>query len=138
MKAKHNIIITLIICIMVLTGSTTAFAQHDERKFRIARIEIYPAYLDEYKTALAEHVKTAVHVEPGVLALQAVYDKAHPAQVTVFEVYASDSAYQAHLKTPHFLKYKNGTMKMVKSLQLIEVAPIAIAIKPEMIINNQQ
>jgi quinol monooxygenase YgiN len=109
----------------------------ENRKVRIAKIEIYPAYLEAYKAALAEHARTAVREEPGVLALQAVSDKAHPTQVTVFEIYASDSAYQAHLKTPHFLKYKNGTLKMVKSLELLEVAPIAVEIKPELIQNKE-
>jgi alkylhydroperoxidase/carboxymuconolactone decarboxylase family protein YurZ/quinol monooxygenase YgiN len=108
-----------------------------DKKVRIAKIEVYPAYLEAYKAALAEHAKTAVREERGVLALQAVYDKVHPTQVTVFEVYASDSAYQAHLKTPHFLKYKSGTLKMVKSLELAEVAPIAMEIKPELIQNKE-
>ena len=118
---------------MLIVGSVQALAQQGNRKVRIAKIEIYPAYLEAYKAALAEHAKTAVRVEPGVLALQAVYDRARPTQVTVFEVYASDSAYEAHLKAPHFLKYKSGTLKMVKSLELIEVAPIAMEIKPELI-----
>lgn len=116
---------------------TTASAQQDNKKVRIARIEIYPAFLDEYKAALAEHAKAAMREEPGVLALQAVYDKAHPTQITVFEVYASEDAYQAHLKTPHFLKYKSGTLKMVKSLELVDVMPIAIEIKPELIQNKE-
>jgi len=107
----------------------TANAQHNDRKFRIAKIEVYPQYLDEYKAALAEHAKDAALLEPGVLALQAVYDKSNPRNVTVFEVYASEEAYQIHLKTKHFLKYKNGTLKMVKSLDLVEVAPIGIEIK---------
>lgn len=121
---------------MLTVGLNSAAAQQGERKVRIARIEIYPAYLDEYKLALAEHAKNAVRVEPGVLALQAVYDKANPTKVTVFEIYANEEAYQAHLKTPHFLKYKNGTLKMVKSLELIEVAPIAIEIRPALIENK--
>lgn len=124
--------------VLLAFDKTNASAQQDNRKVRIANIQIDPAYLDEYKAALAEHAKIAVRVEPGVLALQAVYDKAHPTKVTVFEVYASEEAYQLHLKTPHFLKYKNGTLKMVKSLELIEVAPIAIEIKPELIRNNTQ
>jgi quinol monooxygenase YgiN len=99
-------------------------------KVRIAKIEVHAANLDEYRQALAEHAKIAVKVEPGVLALNAVYDKDHPTMVTVFEIYASEDAYQAHLKTSHFLKYKNGTLKMVKSLQLIEVQPIALEYKP--------
>jgi quinol monooxygenase YgiN len=133
MKALHPFITIIIFSITMLTiNSIKVSAQQNERKVRIAKIEIYPAYLDEYRAALAEHAKIAVRVEPGVLALQAVYDKAHPTQVTVFEVYASEAAYQEHLKTPHFLKYKSGTLKMVKSLELVEVAPIAIEIKPEL------
>lgn len=130
MKATHTIFISLILIVMLTVGNKTVSAQQDNRKVRIARIDIYPAFLTEYKAALAEHAKTAVRVEPGVLALQAVYDKAHPTQVTVFEVYASDSAYLSHLKTAHFLKYKNSTLQMVKSLELVEVVPIAIEIKP--------
>jgi quinol monooxygenase YgiN len=137
MKTKLLIVTSFIFIIMVTIVSAQTLAQQDNRKFRIAKIEIYPAYLNEYKAALAEHAKTAVQVEPGVLALQAVYDKVNPTMVTVFEVYASEEAYQAHLKAPHFLKYKNGTLKMVKSLELIEVAPITIEIKPELMRNNK-
>jgi quinol monooxygenase YgiN len=134
MKTKFTNLLTIALIMVLLTfDKTNATAQQDHRKVRIANIQIDSAYIDEYKAALAEHAKTAVRVEPGVLALQAVYDKAHPTKVTVFEVYASEEAYQLHLKTPHFLKYKNGTLKMVKSLELVEVAPIAIEIKPELI-----
>jgi quinol monooxygenase YgiN len=137
MKTKLLIVTPFIFIIMITMVSAQTLAQQDNRKFRIAKIEVYPAYLNEYKAALAEHAKTAVQVEPGVLALQAVYDKVNPTMVTVFEVYASEEAYQAHLKAPHFLKYKNGTLKMVKSLELIEVAPITIDIKPELMRNNK-
>lgn len=137
MKATRSAIVSYILSVMMLTiGDSKAFAQQEGRKFRIAKIEIYPAYLDDYRAALAEHAKTAVRIEPGVIALQAVYDKVHPARVTVFEVYASEEAYQAHLKAPHFLKYKSKTLKMVKSLELAEAAPIAIEIKPELIKGN--
>jgi len=114
-------------------GHTAASAQQLPQKVRIAKIEIFPQYLEVYKAALAEHAKIAVKIEPGVLALQAVFDKAQPTHVTVFEIYASEDAYQLHLKTPHFLTYKNGTLKMVKSLQLVEVEPIALEIKQELL-----
>jgi len=139
MKKRNSISTVLMICITILiAGYHQATAQQSDRKVRIARLEIYPEYLEAYNAALPEHAKTAVRTEPGVLALQAVYDKAHPAQVTVLEIYASENAYQAHLKAPHFLKYKNDTLKMVKSLELIETEPIAIEIKPEMSVNNDQ
>ncbi len=136
MKTNFSIIACFLILVMLIAGYKSASAQPDNRKVRIAKIEIHPAYLEAYRAALAEHAKTAVKVEPGVLALQAVYDKIHPTQVTVFEVYASEAAYQAHLKTAHFLTYKNGTLNMVKSLELIEVVPVAIEIKPELMNNK--
>jgi quinol monooxygenase YgiN len=137
MKTKYVLIRSLIFSIIIFTmGITKAFAQQDNRKVRIAKIEIYPSFLNEYKTALAEHAKIAVRLEPGVLALQAVFDKKKPELITVFEVYASEEAYQLHLKTPHFLKYKSGTLKMVKSLELEEVSPIAMEIKAELLANK--
>ena len=39
-------------------------------------------------------------------------------------MYKDNNAYQAHLKTPHFLKYKTSTLKMVKSLKLIDMDTI--------------
>ncbi|HTN36610.1 MAG TPA: antibiotic biosynthesis monooxygenase family protein [Arachidicoccus sp.] len=137
MSAKQSILVLFTFTKMILTNMVMAQAQPESRKFRIARIEIYPEYLEEYKMALAEHATVAVQVEPGVLSLQAVYDKSRPTSVTVFEVYANEAAYQAHLKTAHFLKYKHGTLKMVKSLELVEVVPIAIAIKPELMNHNK-
>ena len=126
---KKNFI--LLIFLLVLGCINKTFAQQNKLKVRIAKIEVDSSSLDAYKAALAEHAKTAVSAEPGVLALNAVYDKDHPTHVTVFEIYASDSAYQVHIKTPHFLKYKSTTKAMVKSLELIDVTPIELAINPD-------
>jgi 4-carboxymuconolactone decarboxylase len=96
----------------------------------MAKIIIDSAQLENYRAALKEGIETAVRVEPGVLTLFAVYEKDNPTHVTVLEVYASKEAYQSHLQTPHFKKYKNTTKDMVKSLELIDVAPIGLASKP--------
>jgi 4-carboxymuconolactone decarboxylase len=56
--------------------------------------------------------------------LYAVAEKERPNHITILEIYASEEAYQKHIQTPHFLKYKNGTKDMVKSLELIEVDPL--------------
>ena len=100
MKRFHLTIAAFVVSIFLLTlTNTTAMAQQDQRKFRIAKIEVESAYLEPYKAALAENAKASIEQEPGVLMLQAVFDKAHPTRVTVFEVYAGEDAYQAHLKT---------------------------------------
>ena len=45
-------------------------------------------------------------------------------QIRILEIYASDEAYQQHLKTPHFQKYKQGTLHMVKDLKLPTMKPL--------------
>src|SRR5579875_1959836 len=64
---------------------------------------------EHYKAALRERIEAAVRLEPGVLTLYAMSVKDHPEQIRVLEVYASPAAYQAHLETPHFKKYKSTT-----------------------------
>lgn len=105
---------------------SNASAQLNNPYVRIAKIVIDSAQIDSYKIALKEHAETAVRVEPGVISLYAVYDKDRPTHVTVFEIYASRQAYEIHIKTPHFLKYKSTTSGMVKQLELTDVIPIAL------------
>jgi quinol monooxygenase YgiN len=47
----------------------------------------------------------------------------------IFEMYADVAAYEAHLQTPHFRKYKTVTQGMVKSLVLVETDPIVLGAK---------
>jgi 4-carboxymuconolactone decarboxylase len=106
-------------------------AQRQEPYVRIARILADTAQLENYKAALKEGIETAVRVEAGVLRMYAVYDKDKPTHITVFETYASKEAYESHIQTPHFKKYKTGTLPMVKSLELIDVVPIAFEAKKQ-------
>jgi quinol monooxygenase YgiN len=93
---------------------------------RIAELEIDPAHLGAYTTALKKEISTSIRLEPGVLALYAVTVKDHPDQIRIFEMYANEAAYEAHLQSPHFKKYKSETQGMVKSLKLTETSPILL------------
>ena len=118
----------LSLCLIGVYGSVIAMQKQDPI-VRLAELEIDPAQLDAYKTALKEEIKTAIRVEPGVLTLYAVAEKENPARIRIFETYASEEAYRAHLETPHFKKYKVGTQAMVKSLKLVETTPILLGAK---------
>ncbi len=96
---------------------------------RIAEIEIDPQQLEAYKAILAEEQEASVRLEPGVLMLHSVAIGDAPTQIRLLEVYASRAAYEAHLKAPHFIKYKTATEKMVKSLKLVPVSPILLCAK---------
>ncbi len=100
------------------------------RIVRLAELEINPAQLQDYKVALREEIETSIRVEPGVLTLYAVSVKGHPDQIRLFETYRSSAAYQAHLQSAHFMRYKTRTQGMVKSLTLVETDPILLGAKP--------
>ncbi|MBO2012198.1 putative quinol monooxygenase [Hymenobacter negativus] len=113
--------------LLTLMASGGAAAQVSPQVVHLAKLEIYPEQLENYKAALKEHTETALRVEPGVLTLYPMADAKQPTHITVLEIYASQAAYQAHLKSPHFLKYKTSTLKMVKSLELIDTVPLVPA-----------
>ena len=91
---------------------------------RLSKITVDPAQIDAYNAFLKEEIEASMRLEPGVLTLYAIAEKEAPHQVTILEIYADQTAYESHLKTPHFQKYKQGTLSMVKELELIDVEPL--------------
>ena len=100
-----------------------------EKIVRMAELEIDPAQLEDYLVLLTEEIEASVEKEPGVLMLHAVSVKDAPEKVRILEVYANRQAYEAHIQTPHFLKYKTATAGMVRSLNLVDANPIALSAK---------
>lgn len=96
---------------------------------RIAELEVDPARAGAYAALLREEVEASVAREPGVIALQAVTLRGRPDLVRILEVYADRTAYDAHLRSPHFLRYKAATEGMVLSLRLLEADPLAMRAK---------
>ncbi|MBQ8456524.1 MAG: antibiotic biosynthesis monooxygenase [Prevotella sp.] len=91
---------------------------------RLAEIEVYPEYLQEYLKFANEVDRLSVEREPGVICLFPMQSAEDSTQIRILEIYASEDAYQSHIKTEHFLKYKQGTMHMVKSLKLPTMQPL--------------
>jgi quinol monooxygenase YgiN len=101
------------------------YAQEENKQMvRLAKLVIDSAQLGNYNAFLKEEIEASVKNEPGVLTLYAVAEKKKPTHITILEIYASEAAYKKHVQTSHFLKYKNGTKDMVKSLELIETIPL--------------
>ena len=103
----------------------TATAQVTTKMYRIAKIKVDPNQLELYQVALKEQMNAAIQLEPGVLSYTVVADKKDASSITIFEVYASLEAYQSHIATPHFKKYKETVKDMVLSLELIDTELVA-------------
>src|SRR5688572_11606454 len=102
--------LVFVVSMLPLFLSRQAFADETQKQMvRLAKLEIHPEHLDAYKAALKEEIEASIRIEPGVLALRAVSEKENPTRITIMEIYAGVDAYKAHIKSPHFQKYKVGT-----------------------------
>lgn len=123
----HDRIITLAFILLLSCGKIQA--QEPKPYIRIARITVDSIQLTTYLQFVREGIETALKAEPGVLSMYAVAEKEHPQRITILETYASKAAYDQHIQTAHFQKYKRGTLAMVRSLELTDVIPITDSFK---------
>lgn len=125
------VLISALLLAMCSRPTTTVSATTTEL-VRLAVIEVDTSEINAYNEFLREEIEASVRLEPGVITLYGVAEKDNPEHVTLFETYADSSQYRSHLTTPHFQKYKQGTLQMVKHLNLIQMQPILYHRKPDL------
>ena len=131
MKRLSFLLLSALLLLSAKTSAQTIFPTqftstltHENMIVRIAEIEVYPQYLSEYLAFANEVDRLSVEREKGVVCLFPMQSADDSTQIRILEIYASDEAYQNHLKTDHFQKYKQGTLHMVKSLKLPTMQPL--------------
>lgn len=102
------------------TDTIGKLPQTENSIVRLSKIEVYPEWLEAYKRFAVEVGETSLRTEPGVLSMYGVAEKANPCRITILEIYADTASYKSHIQSAHFQKYKQGTLQMVKSLELID------------------
>lgn len=120
----RNLIAAMSSVIMLALSGTTFAQAPASMMVRISEIEITAGQLDQYKAILAEEAEASVRLELGVIAIFPMYEKESDTTFRILEIYADRRAYESHLTTAHFLKYKSTTLPMVKSLKLVDMQAI--------------
>jgi quinol monooxygenase YgiN len=105
----------------LLFNFSLAHAQEQQMIVRISEIQVHAEHLERYKAILKEEAEASVRLEPGVIAIFPMYQRANETEFKILEMYANRQAYESHLETPHFKKYKSTTLDMVKSLKLVDM-----------------
>ena len=113
----------------IIADTKDSEAINEKHKVRLSRIVVDSSRLDEYNAYLKEEIEASMALEPGILTLYATAEKEKPNHITILEIYASDEAYKSHIKTPHFIKYKEGTLDIVQELELIDTNPLIEGLK---------
>lgn len=96
----------------------------DSMLVRISEIDVYPEYLDQYMKAALTVGASSVANEEGVICIYPMVQKRDGSKVRILEIYRDMVAYRHHISTPWFQTYKQGTLHMVKNLDLVDMYPM--------------
>jgi len=126
MKKKLSLMLSALVLSVTAVAQEKATSVNSYKTMivRLAEIEVYPEHLQEYLNFANEVDRLSVEREPGVVCLFPMQSAEDSTQIRILEIYASEEAYQSHIKTEHFQKYKQGTLHMVKSLKLPTMRPL--------------
>ncbi len=104
-----------------MTANAQTSLEQDDMLIRISEIEVYPQYLEEYLQYALNVGETSVREEQGVIAIFPMVTQRDSTQIRIVEIYRDQEAYKSHIASTHFQTYKQGTLHMVKSLDLVDM-----------------
>lgn len=121
----NRIMKRLLPAFLILSGGVApAAGEETGAVFRISEVEVHPGFSGPYAEAGKAVASASVGREPGVICIVPLRSKENPTLFRIVEIYADRNAYDAHLRTEHFLKYKRETLHMIKSLSLPDFIPV--------------
>ncbi len=73
----------------------------------IAPIQIKEGHKEAFVEAMIDDADGSMKNEPGCLRFDVIQDGGDPNRIWLYEVYVDEAAFQEHLKTPHFIKWRD-------------------------------
>lgn len=86
-------------------------------------VDVKPEFSQAFKQVVLPEMAQSLNVEEGVLAMYAAIDKEKSNRWYFYEIYASQTAYEAHRNTPHFKDYLKQTADMTSYKESVAVIP---------------
>lgn len=99
----------------------------DEFVMHLTKIDVKKGEEDKFSHAIKKEITNAMAEEVGVEMIIAGNDKANENEWFVFEVYANDKEYKAHLDSKHFADYQNEIKDLIESRQTHELVRDTLA-----------
>lgn len=103
---------------------------------RLFRLERDMAQETYYNEVGANNLTTSIKTEPGTLAMYATHVPDDPKTCYVFEVYADDDAYNAHVSSAHFKAFGKMAMEVLTDRAVYQLVPQLLVEKAEPLLIN--
>jgi autoinducer 2-degrading protein len=72
----------------------------------VVTLKVKPEMREKFLAAAEDDSICSVRDEPGCLRFDVIQDNADPNQYFFYEVYRDEAAFEAHLKTPHYPRWR--------------------------------
>ena len=70
-------------------------------------VQIKQGHREAFINAILDDARGSVNNEPGCLRFDVIQDGADENRIWLYEVYRDEAAFQAHLQTPHFIRWRD-------------------------------
>jgi quinol monooxygenase YgiN len=74
----------------------------------VVTIDIKPGYKDKFIAEMLEDARGSVRNEPDCVRFDVIQDEKEPNRIYLYEAYTDRAAFDYHMTTPHFLKWKDA------------------------------
>lgn len=74
----------------------------------VVTIDIAPGLKDKFIAEMLEDARGSLRDEPGCLRFDVIQDEKDSNRIYLYEAYADRAAFDYHMTTPHFLKWKDA------------------------------
>jgi quinol monooxygenase YgiN len=81
----------------------------------VVKIKMKADCIAQFMAEVEKNGKAARETEPGCKQFDILRDPEDPTKILLYEVYASEEAFQVHQSTPHFQHYLNHALQYLES-----------------------
>ncbi|MGC8101690.1 putative quinol monooxygenase [Metapseudomonas otitidis] len=92
----------------------------------LLKTQLKPGSLEAFMEAMRINAAASVRDEPGCLVFDVLRDRSDPDQVWLYEVYTDEAAFEAHMRTPHFLASRPLVEPLILRQDCIEADALAL------------
>ena len=75
----------------------------------VVTFRVQPDRLDAFLESMLDDARGSVLDEPGCVRFDVVQDQQDPTLLCLYEVYRDQEAVEAHVQTPHYLRWQETT-----------------------------
>lgn len=86
----------------------------------LLKTRLKPGTCDAFMDAMGVNAAASVRDEAGCLTFDVLRDRSDADLVWLYEVYVDEAAFEAHMRTPHFLASRPLVEPLIESQEAIE------------------